>query len=325
MHELLPQVPNLIAGLLVLGALRPNPPAGTELGPCRLYHLAHPHGPAHGRLPTHQDYPLEHLDAAVETLLADAPAQSPVILYVHGRAAGEEEEPGKSLGGVVPPLEDENAARVLMFFWPGSAVGGPLGFPEDQARQAGPALGRILAGLDRHKQAHPDQWQDRRVVLLLHSMGNIVFEEYMLHHRHGSLSPRLFDTLVLSASATAAKHHADWLAKVDYAGQVYVTVNEDDPVLDKAGVHEHSARLGKKLHTLAAGDVGLAGNALYIDLGDTKADKHRYFLQTEQAKNPYLRRFFAAALSGRTLDLEGFEGIAKVERRDGTAIYHLKR
>ena len=247
-----------------------------------------------------------------------------IILYVHGRAAGEEEEPNKSLKQVLPCLERENAAHVLMFYWPGSGEGGIVGFPEDQARQAAPSLGQVLADLQRYKKENTARVQHHKFVLLLHSMGNIVFEEFLRSFGSGSLQRDLFDTVVLSASATSAKGHAEWLQKGDFTSHLYVTVNENDPVIDKLGVREREGRLGKKLTTFFGGPVPLAANALYVDIGRTGIDTHRYFLKSGQKGNPDLAQFFQSVLRGEAFPFDGFSGVEDVKQRDGATIYYFK-
>jgi hypothetical protein len=275
------------------------------------------------QLPDNQKFAVENINTALDNLLARSGDTKTIIFYVHGRAAGEEKEPDKSLKAVVPCLEDEYPARALMFFWPGSAEGGPLGFPEDQARQAGPGLGQALAGLKKYKADNSVKLQGRKFVLLTHSMGSIVLEEYLGSYKAGDLPSGLFDTVVISSSASASKGHADWLKKTDFSGHTYVTVNDKDSVVGAAGVIELEAKLGKKLKTLFGCNVALAPNALYVDFSETGVN-HRYFIASGQEGNPYIKDFFKAVLSGDPFKFDGYDGVDKVEQRDGTKIYYFK-
>jgi len=276
------------------------------------------------QLPDNQKFAIENINTALDSLLARSGDTRTIILYVHGRAAGKEEEPDKSLKDVVPCLEHECPARVLMFFWPGAAKGGPLGFPEDQARQAGPGLGQALTGLKKYKAENSAKLQERKFVLLTHSMGSIVLEEYLGSYKAGDLPPGLFDTVVISSSASASKDHADWLKKTDFSSHTYVTVNDNDPIDGWAGFKELQTRLGKKLDTLISGNVTLAPNALYVDFSKTGVD-HRYFIASGQKGNPYVKDFFRAVLSGDPFKFDGYGGVDKVEQRDGTKIYFIKK
>jgi hypothetical protein len=275
------------------------------------------------QLPDNQKFAVENINTALDSLLARSGDTKTIILYVHGRGAGKEEEPDKSLKDVVPCLEHENPARVLMFFWPGSAVGGTFGFPEDQARQAGPGLGQALTGLKKYKADNSAKLQGRKFVLLTHSMGSIVFEEYLRTYKAGDLPPDLFNTVVLSASASASSGHADWLKKTDFSSYAYVTVNDKDEVVGAVGIIELEARLGKKLNTLFGNKIALAPNALYVDFSETGVN-HRYFIASGQEGNPYIKEFFKASLSGAPFNFDGYGGVDKVEERDGTKIYYFK-
>ncbi|MBS1213376.1 MAG: hypothetical protein H6R26_1993, partial [Proteobacteria bacterium] len=115
-----------------------------------------------------------------------------------------------------------------------------------------------------------------------------------------------------------------WLKKSNLSSHSYVTVNNNDPVIDKLGVREREGRLGKKLETLFSGPVKLASNAIYVDFSKTDVDTHRYFLKSGQKGNPYIKQFFEAVLSGDAFNFDGFKGVKNVERRDGTEIYYFK-
>jgi hypothetical protein len=276
------------------------------------------------RLPDNQKFAIENISTALDSLLARSGDTRTIILYVHGRAAGKEEEPDKSLKDVVPCLEHECPARVLMFFWPGAAVGGPLGFPEDQARQAGPGLGQALTGLKKYKADNSAKLLGRKFVLLTHSMGSIVLEEYLRSYKAGDLPSGLFDTVVLSSSASASAGHADWLKKTDFSGHTYVTANDNDSMNKLIEAKTGLARLGERLETLSGDKVALAPNALYVDFSKTGVD-HRYCIASGQKGNPYIKDFFRAVLSGNPFKFDGYGGVDKVEERDGTKIYYFKK
>lgn len=52
-----------------------------------------------------------------------------IIFYVHGRG----KEPKKSLDEVIPNLEEEYSAKVIMFHWFPSYKG-PAGYPDEEAK-----------------------------------------------------------------------------------------------------------------------------------------------------------------------------------------------
>lgn len=81
-------------------------------------------------------------------------ASDNLVFYVHGRGCGGGGEPEKSLSEAMPALESDYGSRAILFNWQGSDVGCPLGFPEDQARAAGPAFAHALHKLAFYKATH---------------------------------------------------------------------------------------------------------------------------------------------------------------------------
>ena len=144
-------------------------------------------------------FPVTGIGAAIDSLVAAKPAIEGVLVYVQGRSCGGGGEPQKSLESVVPDMETEYAAGVVMFSWPGSDDGCPLGFPEPQARKAGPALRAALASLASYAATSPAALAQRKVTLITHSMGNIVLES-ALATKTGA-PPNLLANAVVQSSA----------------------------------------------------------------------------------------------------------------------------
>ncbi len=248
---------------------------------------------------------------AIDALVAAKPALANVIVFVHGRSCGGGGEPKKSLESVVPELETDYAAGAIMFFWPGSDDGCPLGFPEDKARAAGPALRATIASLAAWSSAHPATYAKLKLSLLTHSLGNIVLES-ALASKTGA-PPSLFASSVLNSSATALAGHAPWLSNLDFAERVYVTVNNDDKVLLAAGVGR-GPRLGREL-----GTETLTSRAAYVDFTAAGVN-HQYYVSSGQ-KGQHMKDFYQAVLAGRAYDLAGSTAITKRTVRDGATIY----
>lgn len=290
-----------------------------------LYILKDSNNMCGGEMPTpvNQVFPMGDINGALDALLMRASDNDSIILYVHGRAGGKYKEAHKSLRSVMPCIENENNAKVLMFYWPGAGNGGAMGFPEKEARQAGRALGEVVSGFQEYKEQNKAQFDNKRTVLLLHSMGNIVFEEFIDKHQSETLKNDLFDTIILSSSATKTKNHAKWLSKASISNNIYVTVNKEDPILNLLGPRYIKGRLGKKLHTAIAGNVKLSENAIYVNLDDAGINGHRYFINSGQQGNEYVAKFFDAVLSGHPVDFANFPGV-KHESRDGTSIFYFQ-
>jgi hypothetical protein len=285
--------------------------------------------PAEGVVPAHREFPAADAGPALAEALKGATDAQPLIVYVHGRAAGREPEPRKSLLSIVPQLERGYGARVVMFLWPGSDEGGGLGFPERAAREAAPDFARFVSGLASAREAGGRPLGRRPIVLLTHSLGSIVLDEYAAGYGPevtgaGPRPPaKVFDVVVICSSASAAKTHAAWCSKLGFAGHVYVTVNGHDPILKLAGIRNLSGCLGKKLRTALAGDVDLAPNVEYVDLGAAGVDNHRYFLRGVQAPDSPVGAFLSKAMTGQAMDWSSLGQRVTREQRGGAVIFHL--
>lgn len=261
----------------------------------------------------HHTYTVEHLAIALDTMFAEDPSVEHVILYVHGRACGGGGEPGKSLAEVMPPLEADYRARALMLYWPGSDDSCPLGFPEDRARAAGPALEQLLTQLAAYRRALPGRFATRRLTLITHSLGNLVLEAAARPGAFAQLPPNLLDTIVLASSATALAGHATWLGRVTFSPHVYVPVNDGDNVLAAAGTGR-GTRLGRRLEA-----EPLTGAATYVDFTASNVN-HRYFITSGQ-KGAHMKAFYQSVMTGHPYDFANPAGITKTEHRGAATIY----
>lgn len=260
------------------------------------------------------EYTIPQVGKALDALLAAHPGIDNVILFVHGRACGGGGEPSKSLDSVVPDLESDYSAAALMLYWPGSDGGCPLGFPESSARAAGPALRYLLTQIGRYRMDNPTKLATVKLSLLTHSMGNIVLQSALEAGATG-VAADLFATVVLNSSATALAGHDAWLGRLDFARQVYVTVNGGDAVLAAAGLGR-GARLGHQLDT-----APLTPRADYVDVSASRVN-HQYYVRSGQ-KGKTLPAFYSRVLNGLPYDWTTSTAVTKTTRRGGATIYFL--
>lgn len=255
-------------------------------------------------------FTIDRVDAALAHALAGQTTRH-VIFYVHGRACGGGGEPTKSLGEAIPELEADYSARVVMFTWPGSSNGCPLGFPEQEARDSGAALRHTIHKLAAKLGAQPVP--GLTLTLITHSLGNIVLEE-ALATATSPWPPGLFGTVMLNSSATAASGHQPWLSRLSFSPNVYVSVNSGDSVLGAAGVGR-STRLGKSID-----NVTLAANTKYLDVSAANVN-HAYYLHGGM-KGAGMRSFYDAVMRGRAwTPVTAF--LTRTESRNGTVVYVL--
>lgn len=257
------------------------------------------------------DFEIDTLDEARISVLAErvesGQPHDNVIVFVHGRGR----HPAKALEQIIPDLESENNAAVLMFHW-GPSYAGPLGYPVDNAVAAGESFGKALKKFNDYKEKN----EELKSVLLIHSMGNIVFESYMeKYHEEGSLDSKLFDTIILNSADVDAKGHDTWVNKIDFTDNLYITVNKNDPILRFAAIHNRQKRLGKNIKK----KVDLSGKANYVNFDKVDVN-HRYYLHAGQNKNCYIKSFYEAVLSGNPIDLSDEHGFEKGDR-DGVYVF----
>lgn len=155
----------------------------------------------------------------------------PVILFVHGRGV----EPHKSLiggkaveGRAVEKLRGAYNQPVVMFSWD-SAYGWIV---LDRCRpkaNAEPAAERLWTVIDELSK-WPTGAGRPRMVLLVHSMGNIVLENYLLKLKH-EIPKGLFEAIVLSSADADNEGHDVWVRMLKQSAPVYITVNPGDDTL----------------------------------------------------------------------------------------------
>lgn len=242
-----------------------------------------------------------------------APGADNVILYVHGRGCGGGGEPNKSLTEAMPALARDYTAAPILLFWPGSDDACPLGFPEGRAREAGVALAAVLGDLYRELAARPRPGV--RFTLLTHSMGSLVLEAATAVPGVGGLPPTLLATAVVNAGASAAPDHAQWLARVTFAGAVFSSVNDRDLVLTAAGLGR-ATRLGKSL----AG-VRLAAGRTYVDF-TANGVNHAYYIPSGQS-GAAMTAFYQRVMNGLPYDFAASSGVAGSDVRDGAVVHRF--
>jgi len=135
-----------------------------------------------------------------------------------------------------------------------------------------------------------------KVSLLLHSMGNYLFQYVMASESNQSSRALLFENIILASADVNNSDHAEWVNRIPFRRNIYVTINEDDFALDAARKKfgdEQKARLGHYRHSLNA------GSAKYIDFTNVSdvGNAHTYFLDSP-INNKSIREFFQAAFTG---------------------------
>lgn len=201
-------------------------------------------------------------------------------------------------------VQQRYGVAVATFSWPAN----PGGFVASEYRQAQAiardsvvALDRVFERMLRYFREHTDEQCGCSVNLLIHSLGNYLFEHFVRDPVFSG-ETRMFDNIVLNAPDVNLDGHREWVDRLRFSRRVYVTINERDRVLDSSDVINPD-RLGNTTRRLKS------RRAVYLDLTDGPgvAKKHRHFESTAE-DNARVQAFFQAALHGAAaLPAEGFE------------------
>lgn len=243
---------------------------------------------------------MSQLGAVLDGLLTESQdGPRALVVYVHGRG----NEPEKSFqdtkftsGFVLQKLERQNVS-VLGYSWKSKIR--PFHFcdrPVVEARAAALGLRRLIVALEHSKRENPLQWKGRQVVLLAHSMGNIVMAEAMRDPSTLDAAKKVFNTIVASASDEPADGHFVWQDRMPQ-GLVYVLSNPEDRFLKRSmscGKNDSSTRLG--LVSSADSSVRRALTSTYIEIPAKR--RHRYITRGAQEKNPNTCRVITSLLQG---------------------------
>ncbi len=185
------------------------------------------------------DYPLYLSDGSrydynqIDTALDRAFSyMKPVLLFVHGRG----NEPEKSLNGgtfvegnAVHKLEEQYGIKVIMFNWDSSAFLFDRDKPLKHIPAAASSFKKVLAKVNSYMKDS----QDKKIALLTHSMGSIVLQKYIQTYGW-EYKDKIFSSVLLTSPDADNKNHASWLDQVADAENVYVTINQDDDILEKS-------------------------------------------------------------------------------------------
>ncbi len=219
-----------------------------------------------------------------------SPQYDNFILFVHGRGKHPEKAFNKHL---LADLEKDYSAKVIMFHWP--SWEGRFAFPIQKARKSSEDFMHVLGSLLRYKELNKEKIKGIKFTLLTNSMGSIVLEQAMKNYT-GTLTT-IFDTLVISAPASAAKTHHKWVEKINFSENIYITINQEDKLLGKLGIKLIGKRLGKGLTSFFGNEFKKANNAHYIDLTDSQL-AHRYYLHRDIINKPKAMKFYNKVLNG---------------------------
>jgi esterase/lipase superfamily enzyme len=191
-------------------------------------------------------------------------------------------------------LNDRYGVGVVTFSWPSN----PGGFITKEYKKARAIASNSIIALDRtfeklgeYMRVSADEHCDISLNLLLHSLGNFMFERFVRDPIFAG-ETRIFDNIILNAADVDLVGHVPWTNALTFARRVFATINERDRILGWSDVINPD-RLGNTAKELDSDEV------TYFDLsdGDHVAKKHQHFGSTAKA-NDVVNKFFERVFSG---------------------------
>lgn len=260
----------------------------------------------------------------MEEILNEFQSESPdkhILVYIHGRGrdATKEFEMLKS-------LEKRQNVRIVMFRWP--SWSSLITRPVDKAQNASVDLREVFYSLKHYKDDNPEIFHNKKVSLFLHSMGNIVLEEFTRFKFANDLnSPRLklFNNIALLGADVGLYNHREWLSKVNFADRKYVAMNNQDIVLNLSNLLDFKnkepifMRLGLGFDKWQERKYDIPSyldkSTVYIDLSRSLRLDHRYF----DSQKPKMSEIFGPMMEGEPLDFD----LLRLTRRFENGINYL--
>ncbi len=213
------------------------------------------------------------------------------VLYVHGFNKSFRESLDQAR-----LIHDQYQVATIVFSWPSN----PGGFiPDEYARARSiaansvVAFDRMLGLLGRYLHNHSPAECVTSFNLLVHSLGNYLFEKFVRDPIFGGQT-RMFDNVFLHQADVDRRAHSEWVKRLRFSRRVYVTVNERDSILNLADVIQPD-RLGNTVRG------SILNRPHYVDFtnADNIGKKHQLF-GTGAAVNDNVKAFFQRGLNGQT-------------------------
>ncbi|OSM06927.1 alpha/beta hydrolase [Magnetofaba australis] len=234
--------------------------------------------------------------AGGESLTAGERALFRWVFFAHGFNTSFEESVKTCL-----KMAKRYTVNVILFSWPSNP--GPQFLLAKYAEYKKAALNARLSSLafDRALTTLGLYWRTLRqagceadISMMTYSQGNYLLEQYIRSNHHDADETNIFKNIVLCSADVDYDRHGDWVPLLTPRGQVYVTINEYDSVLNISD-KVNPKRLGQMSRC-----AGQSEAAIYVDFTDTPkvGATHRMY-ETAAKKHTGVKAFFQAALTGK--------------------------
>lgn len=163
---------------------------------------------------------------------------------------------------------------------------------------------RFLEELQAYKISHAEKF--KVITLFFHSMGNLLLMYDLQNDRFKNISPNLVNTVVLNAACVNQTHHKEWLDRLIFSNNIYLTINDKDRNLRGASIIFGDHQLGERPKK------EFCENAKYVNFSSILSKEHNYFLMTEVLKEkPFLQKFYTDIFEDKVPELNYPETLIK--------------
>lgn len=259
--------------------------------------------------------PLNKVSDILNSFNDESPDKN-IVIYIHGRGRHIDEE-----WQMISKFEKNHNVRVMMFHWPSwsSLLTRPVG----NAKASADELAQVIRDIKLYKDDHPEMFEHKKISLLTHSMGHIVFrefvEKYYEHDLNDVYGRPLFNNYVSAAGDIGLTDHKAWLSSVDFVGRKYVMMNNRDLMLIMSYLLDLKAKL-PFFYKLGLGfdkipakkrEKYIDNTSTYIDLSRSLQTDHRYF----ESNKPLMLKIFTPMVNGESFSPDKIEGV-KVKKEE---------
>ncbi|MBC7457332.1 MAG: alpha/beta hydrolase [Bdellovibrionaceae bacterium] len=173
-------------------------------------------------------YGFDQIHAALDTAFA---SNKPVVIYIHGRG----DEPLKSIegkpligGATVPKIEKDFDVRVILFNWDSQGLLLDRKKPLSNIPAAVESFKKVLAAIKTYNLTN------KKLILHAHSMGSIVIQTYILQNGWPAAGSPIFSNVLFTEPDADNLKHAVWMDQISSQENVFITINNDDVILNRS-------------------------------------------------------------------------------------------
>ena len=245
------------------------------------------------------------------------------VVFVHGDAKTLEKSIYRGL-----KIQHLYNVNVLIYSWPSSDpnLNGAKNFKRSQfhVSESLNNFVEVLKFAQLFREVNPS-FLKKKMSLFFHSLGGLYLEKMVKSNLEIGFSDKLFDNIILNATAVNQKNHKEWVEKLSIQERIFIVSNKND--FNLKGVHlftSNGKQLGEKI------TPPFANNAVYMNFNKTIGFKfptyntHTYFIGEMTKRNLNLKIFYNCILNGNNPDFSNKDVYRKLKKKNTFEIVQTK-